>query len=257
MTFAEELREHLKKEDPKPLDANELMDELTAAFAHLKPKTQEEMRAYHFTTTIAPRLKDFGFCERYQTMDLLNGADPRCALQRETLAKLNQTLTGCGAIVGMIGPRGTGKTTIAAQLAAERLWDDWKIALSPSRNGVPCRITSYRKAGDLVARFKAYYGDFGSTQIDYLSSLLEHFASVECLIIDELHEVPEESRHKDRFLTDLLDKRYAGRRDTILISNQKEADFWQSTSDSIKSRLVEHGGVIPCEWPSFREHPSK
>jgi DNA replication protein DnaC len=123
--------------------------------------------------------------------------------------------------------------------------------------GSPAALRATGRLETWLRRFKAYYGDFGSTQIDYLSSLLEHFASVECLIIDELHEVPEESRHKDRFLTDLLDKRYAGRRDTILISNQKEADFWKSTSDSIKSRLVEHGGVIPCEWPSFREHPSK
>jgi hypothetical protein len=30
----------------------------------------------------------------------------------------------------------------------------------------------------------------------------------------------------------------------------------KATSPSIISRLNEHGGIIPCEWESFREKPA-
>lgn len=251
--FAEDLRAIMGVKAAEPVNADAILAEIRALLGGMKPKTTEEMRAYHFETKIAPRLKDFGFEDRYQRMGLMDGEDPRCGLQRDIMAKVKAKFTNCGAIVALVGPRGTGKTTIAAQIASDRLWEDWQIALAPQRCGVPCRVTSYWKACDVVARFKAYYGDFGTIEMQALASLLEHMCGVECLVIDELHEVPEDSRHKDRLLTDILDKRYAARRDTLLISNQKQEAFWQTLPESIKSRLSEHGGVIPCEWQSFRE----
>lgn len=255
--FSEEIRALMGVSDPEPASAESILAEIRAAFGMMKPRTTEEMRDHHFETRIAPRLRDFGFEDRYQRQNLMDGEDPRCGLQRDILAKVNAKFTNCGAIVALVGPRGTGKTTIAAQLAADRLWEDWQIALAPQRRGVPCRVTSYWKACDVVARFKAYYGDFGTIEMNQLSSLLEHMCGVECLVIDELHEVPDDSRHKDRLLTDILDKRYSARRDTLLISNQKQDAFWSTLPESIKSRITEHGGVIPCEWLSFRDHAAQ
>ena len=79
---------------------------------------------------------------------------------------------------------------------------------------------------------------------------------LELLIIDEIHEVSEDSKHKDRILTDLLDTRYAAKRDTILISNQSAEEFARTTNPSILSRLNEHGGIISCDWQSFRDKPA-
>jgi DNA replication protein DnaC len=254
--FAAELREATGITDAKPIDGEALKAELQGMFAGMRPKTTDEMRAHHFRGVIAPRLKDFGFDERYHRLDLLKGGDARCRLQESVLASVKKLCVNTGAIVAMVGPRGTGKTSIAAQLAADRLWEDWQIALAGERKGVPCRVTSYRKLGTLVARLKAHYGDFGSIQADQMAASLEHLCSVECLVIDETHEVQDDSKHKDRLLTDILDRRYSARRDTVLISNQQKAEFMKGLSPSIVSRLIEHGGTIACEWQSFRDKPA-
>lgn len=254
--FADELRRVVGSEDPAPVNGDEFMAGIRELFGQMKPRTAEEMRAMHFETQIAPRLGDFGFETRYRQMDILSGRDPRCREQESVLARVESKFTNAGAIVALVGPRGTGKTSIAAQLAANRLWEDWRIALAGERKGVPCRITSYRKLGALVARLKAYYGDFGSVQSEQMHATLEHLCAVECLVIDELFEVPDDSKHKDRLLTDILDRRYAARRDTLLISNQTRDEFVSNLVPSIGSRLLEHGGVIRCEWQSFRDKPA-
>lgn len=255
--FTRELRTLMGREEAPDVAAPDFLDAVKTMLEGIKPKTTAEMRAYHFAQQVAPRLKDFGFDVRYHKLDLLAGKDERCAQQRRVLRQVKDRFTNCGSIVALVGPRGTGKTSIAAEFAAERIWGDWEIATGIERKPVPCRVTSYRKASDLIARFKAYYGDFGTIQMDQLQASLDHLCSVDVLVIDEVHEVPEDSRHKDRLMTDLLDKRYSARKDTLLISNQKKPDFWQSTPESIKSRITEHGGIIECVWDSFRDKPAK
>lgn len=41
-------------------------------------------------------------------------------------------------------------------------------------------------------------------------------------------------------------------KDTIPIANLKEEEFLKSIGQSAESRLREVGGVIVCDWPSFR-----
>lgn len=241
--------------EPEPVVAPPTID-VSHLLAGLTPATPAQIRANTFAQVVAPRLRDFGFEARYRVDGLLDGPDPRIAEQRAVLAKIQTRFQGVGAIVALVGPRGTGKTSIAAQLAATWLWEDWEIATRPGRHPVPHRITSYRKLSAIVAKLKGLYGDFGTTQIEQLESIRTHLASVDRLVIDELAEVPDDSKHKDRILTDLLDLRYAKQLDTLLISNQTPANFRDTINPSIASRIAEHGSIIRCEWPSFRTTPA-
>ena len=104
----------------------------------------------------------------------------------------------------------------------------------------------------MLQRYKPLYSDFGSVDTEGLMNELDFMCQQqEFLCIDELHDC-DDMKAKTRLLTDIVDRRYSRCRDTILIANQKPAEFIASTGDSIISRLTEHGCIIPCDWPSYR-----
>lgn len=257
--FLEAFRAQLAAANPVSdihgIDGEALKSEIAAAFANITPMSREKHREHVFATQIADRLRDFQFEERYRRIDQLAGQDPRCRLQEAALRTVKERFQNMGSIVALVGPRGTGKTSIAAQLAQDRLWEDWECAIS-GRRGAPCRVTSYRKISGLLTRLKPLYADFGSVHTERMQADLDHVCTVEVLVIDEIHEVPEDSKFKDRILTDIVDRRYAAKRDTLLISNQQKQEFLDALNPSVVSRLREHGTVIRCEWPSFREKPA-
>lgn len=247
--------EAIKREDSIPAPMTE--DAIAAIVASIIPPGMpvtppEQFRAYVFKTEICERLKAYGFEPRFWVDGLLEKTEPKTreAKQAFVLAKTLSYLRNQGAIVALSGDRGVGKTTIVAQLAIKRLWEDWHSA----RNGGPVthRITSYKKLTGIVGRLKALYADFGTIGIDALESYRDHLATLDLLIIDELNECADDSKHKDRILTDIIDRRYAANRDTILLTNQKAAEFEQTINPSVLSRLNEHGAIIPCDWQSFR-----
>jgi DNA replication protein DnaC len=227
------------------------------------PVTSPEVfRAYVFKTEICERLKSFGFDPRFWTDGLLEHVQPKTreSKQAYVLAKVEGYLTGKGAIVALTGDRGVGKTTIVAQIAIRRLWDDWRAKQevqeyksSMDRKPVPRRSTLYRKLTAVVGKLKALYADFGTIGIEALESYRDHLAQCALLVVDELNECADDSKHKERILTDIVDRRYSSNRDTILLTNQKADEFEKSINPSILSRLNEHGAIIPCDWESFRE----
>jgi len=108
----------------EPIHTGELgiVEAVEKLLATIEPKGAEIMRGYEFKTRICPLLTRYGFELRYQIDGLCDGKDARCVMQRRTLAKLTNALTGKGAIVALVGPRGTGKTYVASQLVIDRLW---------------------------------------------------------------------------------------------------------------------------------------
>lgn len=214
-----------------------------AAFAALPRRTDEEIAAWTWREDILPRLRAAGLEARYwRDIQIWTKS-----AQAKVFARLRALCCGNGAIVALTGPRGTGKTTLAAQMIVERAKDE---TLPPWDRQPP-----YRKLVDLIARYKPLYADFGGINTDSLMTSRDHFCSSPALVvIDEIHEC-DDQKLKSRVLTDLLDRRYSAKRDTVLISNQTPEDFQASTSDSILSRLSEHGCIIPCEWASWRVKP--
>lgn len=219
-----------------------LVDSLRAKACSVSP---EAYRQHVAQTIIAEALRGWGFADRFRTQQ------PLSRLQAATLDTLRSKMLGAGAIIALVGERGLGKTTIAAAFALEQAWRNFEQA---RRDDHACDIRHvvYRKCSRLISRYKPLYADFGSTEIETLEESLKFLCTEqEYLVIDEVHDC-DDQKMKARVLTDLIDRRYAARRDTILIANQTPADFASTIGDSILSRLGEHGAILPCTWGSFR-----
>lgn len=141
-------------------------------------------------------------------------------------------MLGTGFLVVMTGDRGRGKTQMAARLIHAHVYA-----------GGTAR---YATAMDIFIAVKAGYSNKQS-EMDSLKT----FLSVDLLVMDEAHERGE-TEWEQRLLTYLIDCRYRELRDTLLITNQTRADFLTAIGASVASRITETGGVVECDWESFR-----
>lgn len=239
------------KEDPQ--DVGPFAMAMARAMASREPMKTKEYRDHVFRTEISPQIERWGYEKKFRVQI----KDWNNKHQERVFQRALKLLTGCGAIVALVGIRGTGKTTITAQIAIARSWQNYEEGMRED-NGCHRRITacSYRKATDLISRYKSIYSDSGSIETESLMASRGFYCrSVELATIDELHEC-DDQKLKNRVLADILDRRYAAQRDTIIISNQTPEEFQKTTSDSIMSRITEHGQVIPCNWESWRARVS-
>jgi DNA replication protein DnaC len=217
---------------------------MESLLSRAKPMTSEAYRQHIFNTSICDTMRSWGFRERFRIKQEM----PR--LQQQTFDTMKSKLKRNGSIVALVGERGLGKTTIAAQFALAHAWKNYEEAVKETG---PRRFTTvlYRKCAALVARFKPMYSDYGSVDGEMLENGIKYLSSEDFLVIDEVHDC-DDQKMKTRVLTDLIDRRYADCLDTVLIANQTPEDFATTIGDSILSRLGEHGAILPCEWNSFR-----
>jgi len=142
---------------------------------------------------------------------------------------------GLGSQCALLGPRGTGKTQLAVELA--------KVDAEALRSVRYCSLFEF-----FLAVKESYHGDDGGLSE---ARIIAQFAAPSLLILDEAQERGE-SAWEDHLITYLIDKRYRHEKDTLLISNLVEQHFRDTFRDSIISRVEETGGFIHCTWKSFR-----
>jgi DNA replication protein DnaC len=149
-------------------------------------------------------------------------------------AKLKQLvdLIGTGCFVGLVGTRGAGKT----QLAVEAMKTATERGLS----------SYYIDATELFLRVKATFEN-DETELEVMRSLQRP----KLLVIDEVWRRGQ-SDWENRLFFMLLDHRYQAMKDTVLVSTQTREAFTESVGDALASRMNETGGVMECDWPSFR-----
>jgi DNA replication protein DnaC len=222
----------------EPVPVAEISKEVAERLGRIPACTPEEDARWNWNNTVREHFEATGMSARF--FYKVKEWDSK---QKKVFDQTKELLQRTGAIVALIGPRGLGKTTIASQLIIERAQDE---TLEPWVRRPP-----YRKAQEIVARFKSLYADYGNIDTERLIERFKNYAAFPLLIIDEFHEC-DDQRMKDRVMTDLLDRRYAARNDTVLISNQTAEQFVQTTNESTLSRLEEHGRIIKCNWQSFR-----
>jgi DNA replication protein DnaC len=180
------------------------------------------------------RLIDAGFPERQATLDPARATGAEWQAVGRRLA----AMVGSGYLIALIGGSGTGKTQMAA-------------ALATLYTGKPIL---YGKAMRLFLDLRAAMGTLAANPATRQSErgILKEYIDPAFLALDEAGERGG-SEWEDRMLAYLIDERYAARKDTLLISNQQEAAFLDGIGPRIASRLQETGGIVVCDWPSFRE----
>lgn len=142
---------------------------------------------------------------------------------------------GSGTLNALLGNRGTGKTVLASGLGAV-------VSLKQKRS------VRYTTARQLFLQLRATSRNGGATEWEVFRS----FRLPDYLVIDEIGRAAG-SAWELGTMSELIDARYGDKKDTILISNQEQADFEAGIGDSVVSRLNECGFIIPCNWKSFRE----
>lgn len=151
----------------------------------------------------------------------------------ERLAGLQAKL-GTGCLIGLIGNRGAGKTQLGIEL----------MKLTTERG----RPALFRTAMELLMRFKASYrAESKETELDVLRA----HRRPALLVIDEIARRAE-TAWENNLLFELLNQRYADLTDTIVTCNLSAEEFAASLGPSLVSRMREGGGIVQCDWPSFR-----
>ena len=143
---------------------------------------------------------------------------------------------GSGMLVVLIGARGTGKTQMAVELIRKTTHD----AREP-------QSARYAKAMDLFLDVRATF----NTDADE-RDVVARYVGYGLLVLDEL-QVRGDTPFEDRMLTHVIDRRYDAELDTVLITNQSRNGLRESLGESIYSRIIETGGVVDCDWDSFRK----
>jgi len=139
---------------------------------------------------------------------------------------------GSGFIIVLCGPRGTGKTRLAASCARE--------------SALLGKAPWYQTAMGFFLDIKESFDGKRSEK-----DVINRYCFPPLLILDEMQERGE-TPWEDRLLTHLIDRRYGAEKDTLLITNQTKEAFLQSIGESVASRISETGGIAVCKWQSFR-----
>ena len=159
-----------------------------------------------------------------------------------------------GGILAMVGDRGPGKTQMAAELARTGKWPEDKTEFARGDGGPRAhrsRTATYCRAIDLFLDLRhAAKNHVQSSEKEVLTKL----ADVGLLVIDEFQERGE-SEWENRIVNNLIDKRYASGRPTIIIANLTRKDLFATLGNSIVDRARENGKSIEFNWPSYRSQP--
>lgn len=149
-----------------------------------------------------------------------------------TYQKLVKNLS-TGFLSALLGTRGNGKTQIGVELVKE--------------NSDKLRTSRFCCATEFFMDIKASYKKDEVTEKD----VIKEYLKPHLLIIDEIGQ-RSDSEWENRLLFYLVNERYEDMKDTLFIGNLDPSQLVAALGPSIASRMNETGGIINCQWESFR-----
>lgn len=159
---------------------------------------------------------------------------------------------GTGFLFLLCGIRGSGKTQMGIEIMSEKITKSVDLTLaSPNYLIAPTFPALYVPAIDFFMDVKATYR---KASIKDAKAVIADYLKPEVLVVDEI-TVRGETKWEDDLFFSMVDRRYSAMKDTILIANLKPAEVAASVGASIASRMQECGGIINCDWESFRSKP--
>ena len=145
-------------------------------------------------------------------------------------------IVSAGGMVVLLGPRGTGKTQMAAALIRQGCL-----------GGKSCQYVRCRQVG---AEIRETYDQKGARALDVIRSYAyEHWL----LVLDEVQQQVRSAHERDT-LSELIDRRYGQGLPTAMLAPITVQEFSDLMSEDVVSRVHEGGGAIPFDWPSFRNN---
>ena len=178
----------------------------------------------------AAKVASTGFMPRH--VDNLGNVD-RSGLWGQALDRATARL-GTGLLAAIIGPRGTGKTQLAACLGAAAVG---KWGWTRDHADRPVWPVRYTTASGMFASLRA------SMQMGEELAGLRTFMSPRLLVIDEIQERAN-TEYEARTLVQIIDHRYGHRLDTLILGNLRPEAFREQMGASVMSRMAEAGGVV-------------
>lgn len=151
----------------------------------------------------------------------------------EQQRKLSRIL-GTGFLIGLVGGRGPGKTQMGVELM--------KTTTTLLRSAYYNTLTGIFL--EIKATFKS---DAKETEQD----LMNRLCKPSLLVVDEIG-MRSDSDWENRMVFELIDRRYRLVKDTLLIANLSKDEFLKTIGDSLSSRMQETGGIVECNWQSYR-----
>ena len=164
----------------------------------------------------------------------------------EMAEALERLVTGNFVLI-LCGDRGRGKTQIATHLAS-------KIKVNRSSIGWEhkpyARAPRYYCAHDLMQAIRGEFSDIKEQCLKSIQTLAQASGSA-LAVIDEFSELTGSDYNK-RTLTNLIDRRYRAMLPTIIITNTDPDNVAGEVGRSVYDRASESGGVVECNWTSYR-----
>lgn len=217
-----------KTTDPAPIQ-----DQLAAFAQRMKVRREPGEPIAVIGENFDEKLASRGFPARHRARLSEGMVGPSLEKAKELLPRL---IVG-DCLLLLVGNRGPGKTQMSTWWANERL-KAGKFA------------GYYRKTADIITEIKTTWHDGGKT-VGTEDDVLKKYRKTEYLVLDEFHEKGS-SDWEARTLINILDHRYDSMLATVIIANMTEVEVRQQINPSIVSRAEETGGLVVCDWPSYR-----
>lgn len=151
----------------------------------------------------------------------------------EKFCELQERL-GKGFLIALVGTRGNGKTQLGVELIRVATFDLRKSLFTSAVQFFIEIKSSYRKDAEKTEH-----------------EVIRKFSRPSLLVIDEFGKRGE-SEWENTMLFEVINNRYNAMLDTVLIDNRTKAEFIARIGPSLASRMEETGGIVECNWESFR-----